>query len=436
MARGGTGWLRLGLAATAAGLLGGAAGKAAATGFEVRNQSSVAQGTSFAGAAARGDDPSFLFFNPAAMAWLPGTQAALVGSALFPQTEVRSASASRAAGRGGTPFFGSLASDAGLDALLPALHVSTALGEDWRLGLSVTAPWGLSTKYPADFIGRYHALTSSLRTINVAPSVAWRPLPNLALGGALQIQYADARQSTALDFGAPRLADGRATFTGDETAVGWQVGAQWEPLAGTRLGAAFRSALFYELSGEARFESVPAAIAADFAATGGRAKLTTPETLTFGLAQRLDERWTLLAGAEWTNWSRFRELVVRRDDGRPPFVTEQRWRDTWLLSAGAEYRATEALALRAGFAWDRSPVPEETRTPRIPDSDRYLLSVGASWRAWRNITLTVAYTHIFVENAQVRLRAEPGSPDFQRGDLSAAYRTSVDILSVQARFAF
>jgi long-chain fatty acid transport protein len=143
----------------------------------------------------------------------------------------------------------------------------------------------------------------------------------------------------------------------------------------------------------------------------------------------------LLAGAEWTNWSRFRDLVLRFEDGRAPFVTEQRWRDTWSLAAGTEYRATDALTLRAGIAWDKSPVPEETRTPRIPDANRYLLSGGVSWQVRHNVTLSAAYTHIFIDDAQVRL-TDPGSGPYPRGNLNADYRASVDVVSVQARFAF
>lgn len=84
---------------------------------------------------------------------------------------------------------------------------------------------------------------------------------------------------------------------------------------------------------------------------------------------------------------------------------------------------------------------DETRTPRIPDSDRYWLSVGASWRALPvtlpGMTLSAAYTHVFADEGRVRLTDPgPGSTNFLRGNLSADYSASVDILSVQARFAF
>ncbi|MCB4824896.1 OmpP1/FadL family transporter [Roseicella aerolata] len=426
------------------------AGTAAATGYELREQSAVGQGVSFAGAAARNDDPSMIFFNPAAMASLPGMQGAIVGSGIFPAGEATSGTATRNAALGGSRINGTLGGDIALDAFVPATYATVELAPAWRFGLGITAPWGLVTKSPAESIARYHALTSSLRTVNITPALSWQVLPNLALGAGLQIQYASARLSSGIDFGAigatqglagfvPGTRDGRSTASGTDTALGFQLGAQWEPLIGTRLGLAFRSAVFHEVTGDATFEGVPfpLSLSPSFANTGARSKLVTPETLHLGLSQRIDSRWTLLAGLEWTNWSRFRELVVAFDNGRAPSVTEEKWRDSVFLSIGGEYRWSEALTLRAGFAYDQTPVREADRTPRIPDNDRYWLSVGASYQIHRNVTLSAAYTHIFVDDATVTLRDPgPNNTNLFRGNLDATYRASVDILTAQLRFAF
>lgn len=448
MLRQGSPRLRILLAGTLAGGL-AAAGDAAATGYELREQSAVGQGASFAGSAARNDDPSMLFFNPAAMAGLPGIQGAVVGSGIFPRAEATSGTATRNTALGGSPITGSLGGDLGLDAFVPALYTTVALGSDWRVGLSVNSPWGLVTKYPFDFIGRYHALTSSLRTINVAPAVSWQATPTLAFGAAMQVQYASARLSSAVDFGAigrasglpfvPGSRDGISTVTGHDTAIGWVIGAQWEPIAGTRLGASFRSAVFHTLQGDAEFQGVPSPLnlSRNFQNTSARAKLTTPETATIGLSQAIGERWTLLAGLEWTNWSRFQDLIVDFDNGRAPSVTEERWKDSVFVNLGAEYRWDEKLTLRAGFAYDQSPVPDSTRTPRIPDSDRYWLSVGASYAVRPGMVVSLGYTHIFAPAARVNL-VDPGpdNTNLFRGNLDANYSASVDIVAAQLRFAF
>ncbi len=426
------------------------AGQAGATGYELREQSAVGQGASFAGAAARGDDPSMIFFNPAAMSSLPGMQGAVVGSGIFPFAEATSGSATRNALVGGSRINGSVAGDLGLDAFVPALYSTLQFAPDWHFGLSVTSPWGLVTKQAEDSIARYHALTSSLKTVNITPAVSWQVLPSVSIGAGLQIQYASARLSNAVDFGAigaaqripgfvPGARDGRGTVTGDNTSVGFTLGAQWQPLANTRLGLAFRSAVFQTLEGDAQFQAVPfpISLSPSFANTGAQAKLVTPETVTLGVRQRIDDRWTALAGLEWTNWSRFQELTVSFANGRAPSVTEERWRDSVFASIGGEYRWNEALTFRAGFAYDQTPVRNADRTPRIPDNDRYWLSAGASYQVNRNITLSAAYTHIFAPDATVNLQDPgPNNTNLFRGNLTSTYQASVDILTAQLRFAF
>lgn len=429
-----------------------AGGDAAASGYALREQSAVGQGTSFAGATARADDPSFMFFNPAALGYLAGYQASLVGSYIRPESTVDSGTATRAAILGGTPITGQLGGDAGLNAFVPAVYTSAQLSPEWAIGLSVTSPFGLVTKYDTDFIGRYHALTSTLRTINVAPTVSYRPAPWISFGASLQVQHAYARISQAIDFGAagalaglgpfgfaPGRFDGRGTVRGDDIALGWTVGAVWEPQDGTRVGLSYRSALFHKLEGDAYFQGAPGPLAnsANFRNTDGRAKLTTPEMASLGIAQRVGERLTLLGDLSWTNWSRFRELRVEFDSGRADSVSEQRWRDTWSLALGAEYLVAEGLRVRAGGAYDQSPARDQYRTPRIPDSDRWWLSVGASYQVLRNVELTAAYTHIFANDARVRLRdTGPGSAEFLRGNLDLNYSASVDIVAVAARLMF
>jgi long-chain fatty acid transport protein len=214
---------------------------------------------------------------------LPGYQASALGTIIVPRMEPQRGGASRAAVLGGGPIAGSLGGDAASDAFVPATYGTAQVGQDWFVGIGVTSPWGLVTKYGTDFIGRYHALTSELLTMNVAPTVAWRVAPTLSLGAALQVQYAAARLSNAVDFGSagaisglgamglrPGGADGRATADGTDVALGYQLGLLWEPAAGTRLGLSFRSAVFHELSGDTTFEGVPAPLARAFRSGAAR----------------------------------------------------------------------------------------------------------------------------------------------------------------------
>jgi hypothetical protein len=90
---------------------------------------------------------------------------------------VDSGSATRTANPGRLADHRLAGGDAGLT---PSCRPSTPARSSRPSGPSASrsrAPFGLVTKYDADFIGRYHALTSALRTINVAPTVSYRPVP-------------------------------------------------------------------------------------------------------------------------------------------------------------------------------------------------------------------------------------------------------------------
>ncbi len=81
--------------------------------------------------------------------------------------------------------------------------------------------------------------------------------------------------------------------------------------------------------------------------------------------------------------------------------------------------------MRAGVAYEKSPVPDATRTPRVPDNDRIWLSVGASYQVADNIRANLAYSHIFVEDGSVNLAAtKDGLPP-----LSATFEQNINIVA-------
>jgi long-chain fatty acid transport protein len=439
---GGKAWLLCGVALAVA-----SSGTAHAAGFALKEQSAIDQGASFAGSAARADDPSTLFFNPAGMTQLPGYQVSVSGSLILPQANLDSGSASINTARGPFPLGGTVGNNATLQALLGSLYATAEITPDWHVGLAVSSPYGLTTKYDTSSVARYYALTSYLRTYNITPSVAWQALPELSLSAGLQIQVADARLSNAVDFGTlgaglrlpgfrPGQNNGDATLKGDDTALGWQVGALYEPVKGTRVGFDYRSAVFHTLSGSINFQGVPRPFSAlpNFQGAAATAKLATPDVYSLGLAQDIGD-FTVLAEIDYTMWSRFQNLQAIWSTGST--LTVENWHNSVMASLGADWRVAPDWTLRAGVAFDQTPVSSAERTPRIPDADRYWLSVGATWKPMPRLAISAAYSHIFVSSSQVNLvDAGPGTPNFTRGNLSANYSGQINILSLQGTISF
>ena len=311
-------------AAALAAILGAtvAGGRAEASGYALREQSATALGNAFAGATAGAEDPSYMFFNSAALGKLDGYGASLSLSYVAPRSEVDDASASTVVGSpiGGRDSVG----DIGEDALIPAFYLTAPVGDRVRLGLAVTTPFGLATDYPDGWVGRYHAVDSELRTYNINPALAVRVTDWLSLGVGFQAQYADGELTNAVDFGTigagfsipgaiPGGQDGFARLTGDDWAFGYNAGLLAEPVHGTRLGVAYRSEVEHRLDGDVDFTSDTAGIAAAlrtvgaFADSDAHLDVDTPATLSFGVHQAVGGKVAVMAEATWTDWSTIEE---------------------------------------------------------------------------------------------------------------------------------
>ncbi len=429
-----------------------AARPALAAGFAIREQSPTAQGNAFAGATAAAEDPSFMFFNPAAVAYQEGIQALAGASWIMPRARLEDASATTTLGGaiGGRREKGDVAEDI----ILPVLYGSWQISPEWYAGLGINAPFGLTTEYPDNWVGRYHAVKSELRTLDINPTLAFRPNRKIAVGFGLQINYADAELTNAVDFGTigaasgipgsnPTNQDGKSELSGDDWALGWTMGALVEPRKGTRFGLAYRSKIDHRLRGDVDFTLDGAGIGAALsAATGGfvdtaaEAELDLPETISFGFYHEFDDAFAVMGEAALTRWDRFDELrVVFENPNQADSVTEEHWDSSWFFALGATWKPTEAWTLRIGAAHDQTPIKEKNRTPRIPGNDRWWVTVGASWQPMAGVDVSLGYTHIFVEDSEIRLTTGGAGNTF-RGNLNASYDNAIDIVTLSGRIRF
>jgi len=112
------------------------------------------------------------------------------------------------------------------------------------------------------------------------------------------------------------------------------------------------------------------------------------------------------------------------------------WKDGWFFSLGAEYQWNPQLALRAGVAFEKSPVTDSVRGPIIPDDDRTWLSIGATYNFNAKTTIDLAYSHGFVKSAPINITS-PSNPLFAIGG-GTTYTGNVDshfdIISVGLRY--
>lgn len=402
-------------------------GSAAASGFALIEQNGSGLGNSFAGGAASAEDASTIFYNPAGMSRLSGSQVTVAGSLIGPSAQFSNSGSTAATGRtlGGTP------GDAGNWILVPNAYFAMELNPKTRIGLGINSPFGLQTQYDSNWVGRFQAMNSKIRTINLNPSVSYQLNDAVSLGAGLNYQHINAELSSMKSFGA--FGEGPSSMTGSDSAWGYNLGALFETGSGGRVGFSYRSAIRYQLSGNA-YTASALPLPGTNVFTPVTANIKTPDTLSLSYFTALNEKWDVMTDLTRTGWSNFNELrIVQASTGATLALTPENWKDTWRVSLGGNYHYSDAWMIRAGAAYDQSPVADAYRTARIPDGNRTWLSLGGQYKPGKQDTVDFGYAHLFVSNVPINNNTgAAGTPSSATvGNLVGTYANSVDILSVQ-----
>ena len=169
----------------------------------------------------------------------------------------------------------------------------------------------------------------------------------------------------------------------------------------------------------------------------GRAKflndIKLPDIANVSIFHRLNDRWDLMADAQYTNWSVFKDLTFVRTTGAVLASTPENFKDTWKIAAGATYHYNDAWSFRGGLAWDQSPVNSNDITPRLPDANRDWITLGTQYRFNRNLALDAGFAYIFVDRADTHQNAG-STPTY--GSINGHYDNNVTILSAQLTYKF
>jgi len=423
-------------------LLLGAVG-AYGAGFAIIENSASGLGYAYASGGAMAEDAATVWFNPASMTLLKGQNMVGAMNYVIPSADFSNGGSTFA---DGTPLTGPN-SNSNISAPIPTFYYTGQYGDRFFAGLSINAPFGLITKYDDTWVGRYHAVESDLKSVNINPAAAYKINEQWSIGGGVSLQLLDITLSSAVDFGAlmgtPGSADGFARLTGSNSSspgFGWNAGVLYNLDKHTRFSLAYRSAIGQHVTGDADF-TVPAT-AAPIVSTGAFTDTTLASDVTLPASASLSafhsiEQFDLMADVTWTQWSCFQELRIRyANPAQPDSVTTEDYQDQWRAALGGRYHLNEAVVLRAGVAYDQKAVKNKyLRTARIPDNDRTWLSFGAGYTFSEQVGLNIGYSHLFVPKTPIENTNESSIPQLNH-TLKGSYDSSVDILSGQLTVAF
>ncbi|MGM0434839.1 MAG: OmpP1/FadL family transporter [Pseudomonadota bacterium] len=397
-------------------------GLSMAGGFSLNEQSASAMGTANAGAAANPENAATVIFNPAGMTQLSGTNLSFGASVLDIDAEAYRAEATNQVGE---EVSGTKGGDIADPAYLPSAFLTHEMTDNVAVGIGLHAPYGLAADYDDDFTGRFFADETELTGIALTPSIAVDSGNGLSLGVGVNIMYLEGKLSSYNDLtgaiveesdsldpstltkeqaedvtaDAANLEEPYSNVEGDSIEYTLRIGALYELSDRTQFGLTAETGTEASLDGDLTISNFPKDF--DNLAAGtttvkedASVPLDIPPSVTFGARHELNDEITLLVGATWARWSDFEELDVYSREGgegaisgdkenqlgkgNPITHITEKWQDTWQYNLGATWQANQEWKLKAGYAWDESPV-DSYKTARIPSQDRHWLTLGAQF---------------------------------------------------------
>ncbi|GGZ09474.1 OmpP1/FadL family transporter [Pseudoduganella plicata] len=411
---------------------------ATASGYRFGSQSVSSQGTAEANGAEAGD-ASTIFANPAGMARLEGRQIMGGVTAVVPHSTFND--------EGSTRF--TRTSTGGLKSqddyvpgavAAPSLYYTQKVNDQWTAGFGMFVPYGTNLSYDWNWAGRYALTNIKLTSVNLNPSIAFKPNEHHAFGFGLNGEFMKASLGQGVDVpgsvaasqaagtgaallrqivaagGNPavlaNVRDGHATVEGKDWGFGFNLGYMYMPTENTRFGIAYRSSIKHELKGSAGWDfsgvTTDAKVNAILQAashhvnSAALVELRTPETLSLNGFHQFNDRWAGMFDVTWTKNSRMQNIDIQfpgTESGDE--VIRQQWKNTVRVALGANYKVNDNVTLRGGIAHDDAPIrSDELRHAALPDADRVQLSFGANWKVTPNSSIDLAYSYLDFSDAR------------------------------------
>jgi long-chain fatty acid transport protein len=346
---------------------------------------------------ARADDLSAIFYNPAGLTQLPGLQVMGGLTAYFPRTEIVT--------HAGPVATRNLMETNGF--ISPHFFASYQVSNRVCLGLGIFSPFGLGTKFASGWAGNVSNIQTSIQTLTINPTIALKATDYLSFGAGLDIMYFSLDMQRVLPL--PVIGPQEVGINGHTWGLGFNLGLLFKPLDYLSVGISYRSQVKQKLDGASYFHPVNGL---DAAVSGS---VILPDMIFSGIMLRPFKPLSVEAGLTWTHWGLFKRIDFKFDNPLGVLSDQKDWHDTWRAQLGVEYKLREWLDLRAGYAFENEPMPNQYVDYLVPTTGhRHNISFGTGfhWRAW---TLDLAYMFVVLPDKTVNNSKSMGvlPSDFQ-----------------------
>lgn len=347
-----------------------------AAGFFLSEIGTPDVGLASAGYAARAQDASTLFTNPAGMTRLDESQLLVGVQPLYAHNVFSPNSQTTKSGTDGgnviVPFPGA------------SFFYVHGLTPDLKIGIGNCTYFGGVLEYNLNWVGRYYLQGATLLGSSILPTVAYRINKWLSVGAGFNVMVGYLKQKVGIK-NLSVATDGQMRFQNWTAGIGGNIGLLVEPTPDTRFGVQYLTPVSLNFNDVPHFSGLGRAESKLFKRRGifGASLdlgLTVPQSLLFSAFHQINERVAVMGNAGWQNWSKFGEPTIGIDTAHPKSGTiSLRYQDTFNLAIGTQYRPEKRWLLSAGFAFDNSFVSSASRTVLTPLGNQYRFGTGAQY---------------------------------------------------------
>ena len=417
--------------------------KAQAQGFSVYEHDACTMARGATGVAAPCGGGSAVFFNPAGILG-SATKFNIEGNlTLIAPTGSYTDSASRAQMELNKRTFP-----------VPAGYLTYQISPRIAAGFGVYAPYGLTTDWPTDGMGRYLAYKTSIASLYFQPTIAFAVTPKIHIGGGPVYVHSTAGVHRRVDasttgipgtpltlasLGVPTGTDfADAYFNVSGNGWGFHIGAIVKPTDKLSIGARYLSQVKINYTGTATFTPVStgitlaagnpfgvpagtpldAILAAAFesdsllSSRGANTSVTMPWQVVAGVAYKVTTAVTVLADWQHTNWSSFESLTLGLakltwQTTPTSIASREAYGNTDAFRVGAEWQATPKVAIRLGGLTHNGASPDQSVTPLLPEGNRWEATAGVGIKLMPQLRLDLAYQYLQQQDRRGRLIDPP-----------------------------
>jgi long-chain fatty acid transport protein len=368
-------------------------------------------GLASAGYAARAQDASTLFKNPAGMSLLDGAQLQSGLQLLYGDVEFSKNSKTTTTGGNGDNAVGALPG--------ASLFITYPVTKKLTVGFGTFSYFGLAEDYGNNWVGRYYVQKATLLGMTLMPAASFKVNDWLSIGGGLNAMYGYLDTEVGINTLGPN--DAQLKLKDEEWGFGGNFGILIQPWEHTRFGITYLSQVDLDFSDKPSFGGDLGPILGSRPIFQNPPTLdlgvTVPQSVMVGVYHELNTNWAVMADVGWQNWSRFGEVDVGVDSDDPSgFTKNLNYDDTWHGAIGAQYTASEQWQFTGGFAYDTSAVSDANRTVMLPMGEAYRFGLGALWKYSKNLEFGAAYEFTWAGDMPVN---QP--PSAYRGTISGSF---------------